>query len=114
MLLLFASMLLLSSAGYSQINPINKTPEQLATEMTASISNTVSLTTEQQTQMQQAAVQYFASMRARDSIEMQRTLYENFMQTLQSIMTTEVYEQWKDIVISRKQQMVKTSQSNNR
>lgn len=102
-LLLSIAMLMSISFCMAQMAPINQTPAQLAEQMVAAISRDVTLTTEQQSQITTIATQYFTDLRnAAQSTPQERTaLYEQFQQTLQTIMTDELYLQWQEGIEAR-------------
>lgn len=102
-LLISFAMLMSISFCTAQTAPINQTPAQLAEQMVAAISRDVTLTAEQQSQITTSATQYFTDLRnAAQSTPQERTaLYEQFQQSLQTIMTEDVYAQWQQAVESR-------------
>lgn len=102
-LLLSLAMLMSISFCMAQTAPINQTPAQLAEQMVAAISRDVTLTTEQQSQITASATQYFTDLRnAAQSTPQKRTaLYEQFQQSLQTIMTEDVYAQWQQSIQQR-------------
>ena len=97
----------------AQTTKLQKTSELLASEMTSSISQEVQLTASQQAQMIQVATLFFEAMRTQSSVETRKTLYDNFQQSLQTIMTPETYSEWVSIIEARVQQKINNTQSNN-
>lgn len=111
-LLLSIAMLMSISFCMAQMAPINQTPAQLAEQMVTAISRDVTLTAEQQSQITTSATQYFTDLRnAAQSTPQERTaLYEQFQQTLQTIMTDELYLQWQEGIEARMQQSLGSQQ----
>jgi hypothetical protein len=105
-LLLSFAMFMSLAICMAQTAPINQTPAQLAEQMVTSISNDVTVTTEQQTQLLTAATQYFTDLRnaTQSTPQARTTLYDQFQQTLKSIMTDIVYNQWQQQKDERMQQ----------
>ena len=105
-ILLSIALLLTFSICMAQTAPINQTPTQLAEQMVASISRDVTLTAEQQSQLAASATQYFTSQRnaTRSTSHARTELYEQFQTTLKSIMTEELYDQWRSRIEERVQQ----------
>lgn len=97
------AMLLGISCCIAQTAPINQTPAQLAEQMVTAISRDVALTAEQQSLIATATAQYFIALRnAEQSAPQERTaLYEQFQQSLKTIMTEEVYAQWQQAIENR-------------
>jgi hypothetical protein len=97
-LLLSVAVFMSVSLCMAQTAPINQAPAQLAEQMVTSISNDVTLTTEQQTQLLTAATQYFTDLRnaAQSTPQTRTALYEQFLQTIKSIMSDDLYEQWRN------------------
>ena len=102
-LLLSFAMLMSISFCMAQTAPINQTPAQLAEQMVTAISRDVTLTTEQQSQITTVATQYFTDLRnaAQSTPQVRTALYEQFQQTLQTIMTDELYLQWQEGIEAR-------------
>jgi len=107
-------LLFMSLFCMAQTNPRTQTPQQLAEQMTTTISQDVTLTATQQSQLTAAAVQYFTSLRsmAQNTPEERVQLYQSFQQTVQTIMTPEVYEQWQQVLASRREQQMQGASSN--
>ena len=105
-LLLSFAMLASISLCIAQTAPINQSPVQLAAQMAAAISRDVTITSEQQSQITACATQYFTDLRnAAQSTPQERTaLYEQFQQSLQTIMTDELYSRWQAAIEARMQQ----------
>lgn len=111
--LIIICLILTTVSAIAQNSNLNKTAEQLAVEMTSNISQDVQLTPAQQAQMTQAATLYFDTIRNQSSVEIRKTLYDNFRQTLQTIMTPETYSEWVAIVQARVQEKINATQNNN-
>lgn len=107
-------LLVLSLYGMAQSTPRTQTPQQLAEQMTTSIAQSVTLDATQQAQLTAAATQYFTNLRnmSQSAPEERAQLYQSFQQTLQSIMTPEVYEQWQQVLASRREQQMQGASSN--
>lgn len=102
-LFLLLAMFMTFSFSMAQTAPINQTPSQLAEQMVAAISRDVTLTSEQQSQITMVAMHFFTDLRnAALSTAQERTaLYEQFQLSLKTIMTEELYYQWKQVIETR-------------
>lgn len=100
-------LLFMSLFCMAQTNPRTQTPQQLAEQMTTSIAQSVTLDATQQAQLTAAATQYFTNLRnmSQSAPEERAQLYQSFQQTLQSIMTPEVYEQWQQTIAAHREQL---------
>lgn len=88
----------------AQNSNLNKTAEQKATEMTVNIAQCVQISVNQQEQIKQAATQYYESVELLTSADDIENLYHSFQQTIQNIMTMDVYSQWVEVINTRIQQ----------
>ncbi len=110
---LFFIALCIATVVSAQTSNLQKTSEQLASDMTSSISQDVQLTASQQAQLTQVAIQFFEAIRTQSSVETRKTLYDDFQQSLQTIMTPETYSEWVTIIQARVQQKIQNSQNIN-
>ena len=110
---LFFAMMLLGVAAMAQSNPLTKTSAQLAQEMVTNIANDVTLSSQQQTQLTQAATAYFTTMRTetRSAIDARSASFYGFLQTMENIMTSETYAAWRELVRERMQQHFEATQA---
>lgn len=113
-LLLSFAVFMSLSVCMAQTVPINQTPAQLAEQMVSSISNDVTVTTEQQTQLLTAATQYFTDLRnaAQSTPQTRSALYEQFLQTIKSIMSDDLYEQWRNTLNGKMQRRATNATEN--
>lgn len=111
-LFLSFAMFMSISLCMAQTAPLDQTPAQLAEQMVAAISRDVTITSAQQSQITACATQYFTDLRnAAQSTPQERTaLYEQFQQSLQTIMTDELYSQWQAAIEARMQQSLSSQQ----